>query len=173
MIKIFVKALVFSVFLSTALKASAQDLQNVFLSSNNNGSGPVYSYFNIPEGKAAEIVGGYGNFYIFKQVDGQDNGESGFISLNANANFPHNISGPARIRSSDAGTYFLTLRLKDNIATTTTIPTSAVVIPTDATGPVNVILESSTDLVTWTQANHGTYGASTTKRFFRVRAVNQ
>jgi len=38
---------------------------------------------------------------------------------------------------------------------------------------VNVILESSTDLVTWTQANPGTYGASTTKRFFRVRAVNQ
>jgi len=54
-----------------------------------------------------------------------------------------------------------------------TIPTSAVVIPTDATGPVNVILESSTDLVTWTAANPGTYGASTTKRFFRVRAVNQ
>ena len=68
----------------------------------------------------------------------------------------------------------LTYRLLDNIdSSTTTIPTSAVVIPTDATGPVNVILESSTDLVTWTQANPGTYGASTTKRFFRVRAVNQ
>jgi hypothetical protein len=67
----------------------------------------------------------------------------------------------------------ITYRLKDNASSTTTTPTSAVVIPTDATGPVNVILESSTDLVTWTQANPGTYGASTSKRFFRVRAVNQ
>ena len=67
----------------------------------------------------------------------------------------------------------LTYRLVDNISTTATTPTSAVVIPTDATGPVKIILESSTDLVTWTEANPGSYGVSTTKRFFRVRAVNQ
>jgi len=171
--KIIVKSLAFSLLFLTTMKTSAQDLQNVYLGSSSGGYGPVYDYFNIPEGKAAEIVGGYGNFYVFKQVNGQDSGESGFISLNANANFPHNISGPVRIRSSDGSSYFLTIRLKDNIATTTTTPTSAVVIPTDATGPVNIILESSTDLVTWTAANPGTYGASTTKRFFRVRAVNQ
>ena len=155
------------------MKTSAQDLQNVFLGSSNGSYGPVYDYFYIPEGKAAEIVGGYGNFSIWKQVSGQDNGQGGYLSLSANANFPHCIAGPVRIRSSDGSGYLLTLRLKDNISTTTTTPTSAVVIPTDATGPVKIILESSTDLVTWTEANPGSYGASTTKRFFRVRAVNQ
>jgi hypothetical protein len=49
-------------------------------------------------------------------------------------------------------------------------PSSSVVIPSDSGGPVKIILESSTDLVTWTPALPGTYGNSTDKRFFRVRA---
>lgn len=49
----------------------------------------------------------------------------------------------------------------------------AVVIPEDASGPVEIIMESSTDMITWTRANPGTYGASTEKRFFRLRAVQQ
>ena len=55
-------------------------------------------------------------------------------------------------------------------ATSTGIPSTAVVIPTNATGQVNIILESSTDLVTWVTATPGSYGAATQNRFFRVRA---
>ncbi len=56
---------------------------------------------------------------------------------------------------------------------TGSIPSTAVVIPSDATGPVNVILESSADLVTWTPALPGSYGSTEPKRFFRVRAVKE
>jgi hypothetical protein len=49
-------------------------------------------------------------------------------------------------------------------------PSNTVVIPEDIAGTVSVILESSTDLLSWTAANPGTYGASTSKRFFRLRA---
>lgn len=66
----------------------------------------------------------------------------------------------------------LTYKIFDNsTGAGTTVPSTAVVIPADAAGPVNVILESSTDLVTWTAALPGSYASSTTKRFFRVRAV--
>jgi hypothetical protein len=52
------------------------------------------------------------------------------------------------------------------------VPADAIVIPASATGNVQIILESSPDLVNWTAANPGTYGASAgTNRFFRVRAV--
>lgn len=61
----------------------------------------------------------------------------------------------------------------DNGAQQSPFNGSAVVIPEDASGPVEIILESSTDLVNWTAANPGTYGSSTEKRFFRVRAVIQ
>jgi hypothetical protein len=52
-------------------------------------------------------------------------------------------------------------------------PSSAVVIPADAPGPVKIVLESSSDLVTWTEAQPGEYGAATQKRFFRVRAIQK
>lgn len=51
------------------------------------------------------------------------------------------------------------------------MPSNAVVIPSEVEGLVSIILESSTDLVTWTAATPGNYGASTSNRFFRVRAV--
>lgn len=50
-------------------------------------------------------------------------------------------------------------------------PSNAVVIPEDANGSYQVILESSVDMVTWTAANPGTYGGNTPKRFFRTRIV--
>ena len=53
------------------------------------------------------------------------------------------------------------------------IPLASVVVPADATGDVDVILEQSTDMITWTQCLPGTYNASTQKRFFRVRAVEK
>ncbi len=51
------------------------------------------------------------------------------------------------------------------------IPSTAVVIPSDAAGPVTIILESSMDMVTWVATLPGQYATSTTNRFFRVRAV--
>jgi hypothetical protein len=51
-------------------------------------------------------------------------------------------------------------------------PSTGVVIPSDGAGPVRVILESSSDLVTWSEALPGTYGRTETKRFFRLRIMN-
>ena len=56
-------------------------------------------------------------------------------------------------------------------ATSPSLPSNTVVIPTDASGPVEIVMESSKDLVNWTRAEPGTYGADTPKRFFRIRAV--
>ena len=50
------------------------------------------------------------------------------------------------------------------------IPSTAVVIPSDSNGPVIIVLESSVDMVNWVPALPGTYGTSSTNRFFRVRA---
>ena len=53
------------------------------------------------------------------------------------------------------------------------VPSASVVVPANATGDVDVLLEQSTDMITWTQCLPGTYNASTQKRFFRVRAVEK
>lgn len=57
------------------------------------------------------------------------------------------------------------------IATNQFIPNTGVVIPADSGGPVTIVLESSVDLINWIPADPGTYGTSTTNRFFRVRAT--
>lgn len=54
-----------------------------------------------------------------------------------------------------------------------TISAASVVVPANATGDVDVLLEQSNDMITWTQCLPGTYNASTQKRFFRVRAVEK
>ena len=162
MTKNLVKALVFSLLFLTAVKASAQDLQTKFLNPSET--------ISVPEGKVIEIVSLIGAVYVAPIL----NGIRGSGSVFDSRYIPAYICGPAELYLESYWSVMpITYRLKDNVSSTITIPTSAVVIPTDATGPVNVILESSTDLVTWTAANPGTYGASTTKRFFRVRAVNQ
>ena len=72
---------------------------------------------------------------------------------------PQGLQGPAGTSSSNSSSI------------TNIIPSNAVVIPSDSSGPVQIILESSEDMVNWNSANPGTYGASTNERFFRVRAV--
>lgn len=80
------------------------------------------------------------------------------------------------ITSQNGGTnaYYYTL-LRQTPQTNNTasqgIPSTAVVIPNDSGGPVNIVLESSSDLVNWYSSNPGQYGTSYTNRFFRVRAV--
>lgn len=54
------------------------------------------------------------------------------------------------------------------------LPADCLVIPTSQTGNVNVTLETSSDLITWTAASPGLYGPNVgTNRFFRVRAAAQ
>lgn len=50
---------------------------------------------------------------------------------------------------------------------------TSVVIPTAASGDVDVKMEQSADNVTWTECLPGTYNSSTVKRFFRLRAVEK
>ena len=97
---------------------------------------------------------------------------SGVVSI-----LPIAITGPSNTITTTTGGGFVTLRIRTKAEYLSTFAqpspaiSSSVVIPEDASGPVNIVIESSTDLVTWVAANPGSYGATTTRRFFRVRAV--
>jgi len=49
--------------------------------------------------------------------------------------------------------------------------TQAVELPADTIAPIDVILETSTDLATWIAALPGNYAPAPEKRFFRLRTV--
>lgn len=90
---------------------------------------------------------------------------------------PVRFVGPLNLRvQAEVGShvrYYLYYRIRDNVDQTSAPSTSqTVVIPEDESGDVEIIMESSSDLVNWTAANPGTYNSATTeKRFFRLRAV--
>jgi hypothetical protein len=69
--------------------------------------------------------------------------------------------------------YFLVFKKISSSGTVNNISSTSVVIPTAATGDVDVKLEQSADNVTWTECLPGTYNSSTVKRFFRLRAVEK
>jgi hypothetical protein len=89
------------------------------------------------------------------------------------ADLPITVVGPATISlcsTNNAGGQMLSFCTIQTSPSYALMPSCSVVIPNDAGGPVNVILESSTDLINWTAANPGTYGTTSSNRFFRVRA---
>ena len=169
-----IKTTVLAVFLVCAFKTSAQQLYTVVINSNNS------PYIYVDQGKTVEIVFASGGIVFYTNY----NPESNPIYFSESSKYPfyfaptyNNYPTAGYIRGSSSANTLVTYRIIDSVAvgspTTNYIPASAVVIPADSTGSVRIILESSVDLITWTEAEPGTYGSSTSKRFFRVRAVNQ
>ena len=101
MTKSLVKALGLSLLLSVAVKASAQDLQTVYLFTDNN----TKMEFMVPAGKIAEIVSGYGQIDILREVDGIYDGRGGTLPLDARSQFPYFICGPSKIRNNDSNVF--------------------------------------------------------------------
>lgn len=97
---------------------------------------------------------------------------------NPSTTSPMPLVGPATLNNNQ-GPGLVGLKIVDTqqpapaAAAPNGTPSTAVVIPEDAAGPVQVVLESSTDLVNWVAANPGTYGSTATNRFFRVRAIQK
>ena len=85
------------------------------------------------------------------------------------------IAGPATIRakarhiSTVERSAFVTVSIVRANSSHSEKPSTAVVIPSDEGGDVEIIMESSTDMVTWTEALPGNYGTGTAKRFSDCR----
>ncbi len=96
----------------------------------------------------------------------------------ASPTYPQEVAGPATIRLVPNSApfvptaYLITLEVTRPSSPSVT-PSNAAVIPVDANGTFTVILESSTDLITWTPAIPGDYSGNTVKRFFRTRIVKK
>ena len=148
----------------------------ITLSTTNLGS----ASFDIPTNVVAQVVhsSSTATYKINVTINGQTTtyGQSSSAPYQV-ANLP-TIAGPATITL--VNTYgslqatslaICTIQTSPILSTLPSSPSTAVVIPNDNGGPVTIVLESSTDLINWTAALPGTYGTTSTNRFFRVRAT--
>jgi len=81
--------------------------------------------------------------------------------------------GPCTIKATNLNVLYVTFKKSTALEVAGVVPSSAVAVPNDTNGPVNLILETTDNLAspTWAPAQPGTYGVSSIKRFFRLRAV--
>ena len=165
-------AIFFLLSLVTANQLEAQEFLSEVIQ-RNDSNGETGTLITVDTGQILEIYSWSGG----QGVNVQKNGIRSGLPASGGSAWPVRIVGPAEVVAVSPGysqTYFFTYKKIFNTSlSSSVIPANSVVIPADSAGSVQIILESSIDLITWTQANPGTYGASTTKRFFRIRALNQ
>ena len=173
------KVLFLSVFVSAAAFAQSVTYTNLIFEPDQQSLETQTTLLPIERGKIAKILTAHlnGNAQLFVDVEGSPNIRWRWaVSVSQTNLFESQLPivvGPAKIGFGfgRGGRGYAAVKITDTLSAST--PSSAVVIPADAEGPVEIIMESSKDLITWTRAEPGTYGASTEKRFFRVRAENQ
>ncbi len=125
-----------------------------------------YAGFKSPSGSGSLVSGMLRVTVGDVSVDHSQTNET--LSVLPTVVGPATISLQPAFRSPSYGWALCTINISS--PADSFVPSTAVVIPADSSGPVDIILESSTDLLNWTAALPGTYGTTTTKRFFRVRA---
>lgn len=156
--------------LGTVPVSSRAELITLFVppSSPSGISDPII----LAAGDLIEMEYANNTFTMEVTIAGQATNISGSGSSSYTLTVPK-IMGPAEIRifGSTYQPYLATFKITRANAAPSTVPSTAVVIPNDAEGQYEVLLESSTDMITWTSAQPGTYGGDTVKRFFRTRIV--
>jgi hypothetical protein len=118
---------------------------------------------------------GYDGVRLNLTIGGTSRTTGLFTGNSPSAPIPLEVSGPATITLSAYAPYDYSVATLEvtRPASPSVTPSNAAVIPVDANGTFTVILESSTDLITWTAANPGDYSGNTAKRFFRTRIVKK
>jgi hypothetical protein len=138
---------------------------NSFVGTVGNGSGVATISFN--NGLKSQI-----NSYLYG-LNQATYGSQGSVALAFTGNAIFTGVTNISIATVSSGAVAALTFTVSTPSVQSSVPANAVVIPTDATGPVQIVLESSGDLVNWTSSLPGTYGSTYTNRFFRVRAIAQ
>lgn len=139
---------------------------------------PIENDYDDAERRTVEFVTA-GQTFSWQTIvvpPGSGSASSSYIWAGVAKIQPMKVAGPGTLRltSTHADTKTaVTFGITRAKAIPSVTPSNAVVIPNDAAGVFQVILESSIDLITWTAANPGSYSGTTQQRFFRTRIVKQ
>jgi len=145
---------------------SGETWQLVTYSLNNpsRSTVPLHSSTNATENNLVGII--YSTGGVIYSMESSSASTAGTVAGSI-------FTGPVYLKYIElCSSYNLTFK-KLSSGNTNAISATSVVIPTSATGDVDVKLEQSADNVTWTECLPGTYNSSTVKRFFRLRAVEK
>jgi len=95
---------------------------------------------------------------------------NGYVGAN-----PHKIvyTGITKLQLSETYRFAVTLKITPPAEINAVGPTSVLVIPENSTGDYDIILESSTDMTTWTPIHSQSVSSSNPTNLFRTRIVKK
>jgi hypothetical protein len=183
-----------TIFILLCLMSSAatSNAQYIKFTSYNNATNKISIPENevwqfvtalIPDGAAFKTgpatnqpLGGipatHGNWRSTESASSASGGEYSYAALGSFFVGPYEIWPDWNVAGSTP-IYCLVFKKVTSVTNNAGSSPTSVVIPTSASGDVDVKLEQSADNVTWTECLPGTYNSSTVKRFFRLRAVEK
>ena len=137
---------------------AATDLVEIVGCSNIRSSGALPLTLTFSDGTEVNVnLGGY-------RRDGVNSGTAFATTLG------QKYTGLTTIRSK-ASTDVITLKITSASEINAVTPSSVLVLPENSTGDFDVIIESSSDLVSWLPFFSQTVNSQTARRFFRTRVV--
>jgi hypothetical protein len=168
-----VTATAFALAACASFQAAAQTVQYVTLTYTAASGNPNYSlqtnYYAVQTNQVVSLVGITGGVCNYYSASGTAFSDSTVGHIYTGLT---NVALMTQYNSGSSAETFQITTPPTAAIVTNYVPADAVVIPASASGNVQIILESSPDLVNWTAAQPGIYGPSAaTNRFFRVRAV--
>jgi hypothetical protein len=179
------KRIILLAAMSSLMAVTAQaEIKNIFVDSNN-----TEATIEIKDGDVCKIL--YGNFVIQGQnenyarlsgslsvviggseIDIVPHIHTGGFAI-SNLSLPI-ISGPAKIKLRYIRqNTLLAVEITPNETASSKAAGHALVLPEGEDGKQKLVLESSTDLVNWTEDSLGSKDSSDKKRFYRLRAVKE
>ena len=137
---------------------AATDLVGIVGCSNIRSSGVLPLTLTFSDGTEVNVnLGGY-------RRDGVNSGTAFATTLG------QKYTGLTTIRSK-ASTDVITLKITSASEINAVTPSSVLVLPENSTGDFDVIIESSSDLVSWLPFFSQSVNSQTARRFFRTRVV--
>jgi hypothetical protein len=146
---------------------NAEEMRTLTVFKSDDSELYVFSdAITIAAGESAQLVGGTGLAEVEVSVNGLQ-----FYQPPWNVDYIKAfVAGPATIRLREGGT---NTAGRKSYATFSihrvSSPTTPAAVPAEPGQNFTVVMESSSDLVSWTPAAPGTYAGTEPKRFFRVR----
>ena len=134
---------------------------------------PTSTIVTLTEGQRFEVLSVATDDNVYIKVDGnrwQQWSPTGNFSTKEGVQQSNDIVvGPCTITCTSSNTGPIVSYKISEPDQGPTVSRNVAVIPEDVNGEYEVILESSTDMITWSPANPGNYGGNTAGRFFRIR----
>ncbi len=97
--------------------------------------------------------------------------ESNSNVASVNTTLGHKYTGLIEVRNLSPDIGVVTLKITSASEINAVTPSSVLVLPENSTGDFDVIIESSSDLVSWLPFFSQTVNSQTARRFFRTRVV--